>query len=75
MGRACSIFTVCYLKPRLNVAISTHTAAKCIHNALGAVLRALIYESHILHRHFERGLQTLTNNAQRVNPDCDRLSE
>ncbi len=58
----------------LNVAISTHTVAKCLHHVLGEVLHTLIHRSHALDLPIERALHYLASNAQRAKPDRDRCS-
>ena len=58
----------------LNVAISTHTAAKCIHHVLGPILHTLIHRPRFLHRPLEHALRYLASNAQRAKPDRDCIS-
>ena len=58
----------------LNVAISTHTAAKCIHHVLAPILHTLIQRPRSLHRPLERALRYLASNAQRAKPHRDRIS-
>ena len=56
----------------LAVAMSTHTAAKCIHHVPGDVLRALLHQPRRVHRRIERALNYLATNAQRAHPKRDR---
>ena len=57
-----------------NVAISTQTAAKCIHHVLGSVLRTLIERPRALNEPLERALRYLADNARRAKPERDRIS-
>jgi hypothetical protein len=57
-----------------NVAISTQTAAKCIHHVLGSVLRTLIERPRALNQPLERALRYLADNARRAKPERDRIS-
>lgn len=55
-----------------DVAMSTHTAAKCIHHVLRDILWALLHQPRALHRCVQRALRYLATNAQRAQPLRDR---
>ncbi len=55
-----------------SVAISTQTAAKCVHNVLGDVLHALVHEPRTVNRTLTRALNFLAANAGRAKMQRDR---
>lgn len=56
------------------VAISTRTAAKCIHHVLRDVLYDLLHHRQRLHASVERTIDYLSRNARRAHPKRDRES-
>ena len=57
-----------------NVAMSTHTVAKCLHHVLPTVLGALIHCPNALKKPLQRALRYLADNATRAKPKRDILS-
>ena len=57
-----------------NVAMSTHTVAKCLRHVLGVLLHTLIHRPRALNRQLEHTLDYLAANAQRAKPGRDRAS-
>lgn len=57
-----------------NVAMSTHTVAKCIHHVLSAVLRTLIHRPTAIKQPLERALTYLADNATRAKSKRDNQS-
>ncbi len=57
-----------------NVAMSTHTVAKCLHHVRARVLRALNHRPHALQQPLQRALSYLADNATRAKPERDKKS-
>jgi hypothetical protein len=58
-----------------NVAMSTHTVAKCLHHVLAAVLRTLIHRPNALKQPLQRALRRyLADNAARAKLERDKKS-
>jgi hypothetical protein len=57
-----------------NVAMSTHTVAKCLHHVLPKVLHALIHRPNALKCPLHRALRYLAENAARAKPERDKTS-
>jgi len=57
-----------------NVAMSTHTVAKCLHHVLPTVLRTLIHRPKALKQPLQRALRYLADNATRAKPERDKKS-
>jgi len=55
----------------LQVAMSTHTVAKCAHHLLSAVVRAIIHQPRAVNRCIQRLILYLASNAQRARPKRD----
>jgi Transposase DDE domain len=57
-----------------NVAMSTHTVAKCLHHVLVAVLQTLVHRPRALKQPLQRALRYLGDNATRAKPERDKKS-